>query len=109
VAELLLRSLSDRIRSVTGHDLACRPGHDGFVLEPQESEVIDALRKIWLDDDISRNHGARDVSIVGAIVAVRHRLRDRTNSSYIRSAGYGMRAESFPAFVLAPPECLALF
>ena len=69
-------------------------GYDGFILKPQEPEVIDALRKIRLDDDVSRNHGTRDISIVGAIVAVRLRLRDRTDSGYIRSAGYRVRAEN---------------
>ena len=44
----LLRFLNDRGRSVAGHDPACRPGYDGFILEPEESEVIDALRKIGL-------------------------------------------------------------
>src|SRR5947207_3989189 len=90
----LLRFLNDRFRSVAGHDPACRPGHNGFILKPQESEVIDALRKIRLDDDVSRNDGTRDVSIVGAIVAVRLRLRDCTDSSYIRSTRYRVRAEN---------------
>jgi hypothetical protein len=90
----LLRFLNDRVRSVSGHDPACRPGHDGFILKPQESEVVDALWEIRLDDEVSRNHGTWDVSIVGAIVAVRHRLRDRTDSSYIRSARYRVRAEN---------------
>src|SRR5437868_14296753 len=89
----LLQFFNDRLRSVSGHDPACRSGHDGFILKPQESEVVDALRKIRLDDDVSRNHGAGDVSIVRAIVAVRHGLRDRTDASYIRSAGYRVRAE----------------
>ena len=48
----LLRFLSDRIRSVAGQDPACRPGDDGFILEPEESEIVDALRKIRLDDDV---------------------------------------------------------
>jgi len=90
----LLRFLSNRVRSDAGHDPACRPGNDGFILEPEESEVVDALRKIRLDDDVSGNHGARNVSVVGAVVAVRLRLRDRTDASYIRSAGYRMRAEN---------------
>src|SRR5436305_8900539 len=84
----LLRFLNDRLRSVAGHDPACRSGYNGFILKPQESEVVDALRKIRLDDDVSRNHRTWDISIVGASVAVRHRLRDRTDSSYIRSTGY---------------------
>src|ERR1039458_5833220 len=90
----LLRFLSDRVRSVAGHDPACRPGHDGFILEPEESEVVDALWKIRLDDDVSRNHGTRNVSVVGAVVAVRLRFRDRTDASYIGSAGYRVRAEN---------------
>src|SRR6202008_1608023 len=53
-----------------------------------EPEVIDALRKIRLDNDISRNHSARNVRIVRAIVAVDLRLRHRSHSSDIRSAGY---------------------
>src|SRR5204863_519332 len=53
----LLRFLNDGTRSVAGHDPACRPGHDGFILKPKESKVVDALRKIRLDDDVSRNHG----------------------------------------------------
>ncbi len=46
VAPGLLRFLGDRVRSVSGHDPACRPGHNGFILEPEESKVVDALRKI---------------------------------------------------------------
>src|SRR5205085_10773992 len=88
----LLQFFNDRLRSVAGHDPACRSGHDGFILEPQESEVVDALRKIRLDDDVSRNHGARDVSVVGTVVAVRLCLRDRTDAGYIRGAGYRVRA-----------------
>src|SRR6185437_2463308 len=38
-------------------------------------------------------YGARNIRVVGAVVAVRLRLRDRTDASHIRSAGYGMRAE----------------
>ena len=57
----LLCLLNDRVRGVAGHDPACRPGYDGFVLEPEESVVVDALRKIRLDDDVSRNHRARNV------------------------------------------------
>src|SRR3954449_2723821 len=94
LSRTLLRFLDDPVRGVAGHNPACRPGHDGFILKPQESEVVDALRKIRLNDDVSRNHGTRNVSIVGAIVAVRHRLRNRTDSSYIRSAGYRVRAEN---------------
>src|SRR3954451_2206657 len=94
LSRTLLRFLDDRVRGVAGHNPACRPGHDGFILKPQESEVVDALRKIRLDDDVSRNHGARDVRIVGTIVTVRHRLRDRTDASYIRSARYRVRAEN---------------
>src|SRR5581483_3861349 len=90
----LLRFLNDGVRSVAGHDPARRSGHDGFILKPQESEVVDALRKIRLDDDVSRNHGARDVRVVGAIVAVRLRFRYRADSSYIRSAGDRVRAEN---------------
>src|ERR1017187_7487077 len=90
----LLRFLSDRVRSVARHDPACRPSHHGFILEPKESEVVDTLRKIRLDDDVSRNHGARNVSVVGAVVAVRLHLRDRPDASYIRSAGYRVRAEN---------------
>src|ERR1700733_3499232 len=90
----LLRFLNDRVRRVASHDPACRPGHDSFILKPEESEVIDTLRKIRLDDDVSRNHGTRDVGIVGAIVAVRLRFRDRTDSSYIRSARYRVRAQN---------------
>src|SRR5690348_7784250 len=89
----LLRFLSHRVRSVAGHDPACRPGHDGFILEPEESEVVDAFRKIWLDDDVSGNQGARNVRVVCTVVAVRLRFRDRTDASYIRSAGYRVRAE----------------
>src|SRR4051794_26689914 len=66
----LLRFLNDRVRSVAGHHPACRPGHHGFILKPEESEVVDALRKIRLDDDVSRNHGAWNVSVVSAVVAV---------------------------------------
>src|ERR1035437_6503873 len=94
LVQALLRFFSDRVRSVAGHDPACRPGHDGFILEPEESEVVDALWKIRLDDDVSRNHGTRNVSVVGAVVAVRLRLRDRTDASYIRGAGYWVRAEN---------------
>src|SRR4051812_4133009 len=90
----LLRFLDDRLRSVAGHYPACRAGHDGFILKPQESEIVYALRKIGLDDDVSRNHRTRDIRIVGPIVAVRHRLWDRADSSYIRSAGYRVRAEN---------------
>ena len=63
------------------------------MLEPEESEVVDALREVRLDDDVSRNHGARDVGIVGAVVAVRRRLRDRTDPGYVGSAGDRVRAE----------------
>jgi hypothetical protein len=70
----LLRFLDDRLRSVSGCDPACRAGHDRLILKPQESEVVDALGKIRLNNDVSRNHRTRDVSIVGAIVAVGHRL-----------------------------------
>src|SRR6266849_4851960 len=90
----LLHFLSDRDRGVPGHDPACRPGHDGFILEPQESEVVDALGEVWLDDDVTWNHGTRNVSVVGAVVAVRLYLRDRTDASYIRSAGYRVRAQN---------------
>ena len=76
----LFQFLSDRVRSVAGHDPACRPGDDGFILKPEESEVVDALWKIRLDDDVSRNHGGRDVSVIGAVVVVRLRLRDRTDA-----------------------------
>src|SRR5215472_3507805 len=89
-----LRFCNDRVRSVAGHDPACRPGHNGFILKPQESKVVDALRKVRLDNDVSRNHGTRNVSIVGAIVAVRLRLRDRADSSYIRGARYRVRTEN---------------
>src|SRR6185437_4781137 len=67
----LLRFLNDRLRCVARHHPARRPRHDGFILEPEESEVVDALGKIRLDDDVSRNHGSWNVGVVGAIVAVR--------------------------------------
>src|SRR3954469_6802136 len=94
LSRTLLRFLDDRVRGVAGHNPACRPGHHGFILKPEESEVVDALRKIRLDDDVSRNHGAWNVSVVSAVVAVRLRLRDRTDASYIRSAGDRVRAEN---------------
>src|SRR5690348_15671095 len=68
--------LNDCLRSVPRYHPACRPGHYGFILKPQKSEVIDALRKIRLDNDVSWNHSARNVGIVRAIVAVGHRLRN---------------------------------
>ena len=79
---------------VPGHHPARRPGHDGFILEPEESEVVDALGEIRLDDDVPRNHGTRYVSVVGTVVTVRLQLRDGTDSSYIRSAGYRVRAQN---------------
>src|SRR6202046_5476629 len=86
--------MSDRDRSVPGDDPARRPGYDGFILEPEESEVVDALGEVRLDDDVSRNHGTRNVGVVGAVVAVRLCLRDRTDSGYIRSTGYRVRAQN---------------
>src|ERR1700691_375759 len=77
----LFQFLSDRVRSIAGHDPACRLGNDGFILEPEKSEVVNALRKIWLDDDVPGNDGARNISVVCAVVAVRLRLRDRTDAS----------------------------
>src|SRR5262249_23331325 len=90
----LLRFLNDSLRSVASHDPACRACNDGFILEPQESEVVDALRKIRFYDDVSGNHGTRNVGVVGAIVAVRFHLRDGTDSRDIRTARYRVRAES---------------
>jgi integrase len=65
----LLRFLNDRVRSVAGHDPACRPSHGGVILKPQKSEVVDALRKIRLDNNVSGNDGAWDGRIVCAIIA----------------------------------------
>src|SRR5664279_253062 len=104
VMRALLQFLNDRVRSVAGHDPTCRPGHDGFMLEPEESEVVDALREVRLDDDVSRNHGARNVRIVGAVVAVCRRLRDRTDPSYIRSAGWPQASvQARPRTKASPP------
>src|ERR1035437_6731301 len=83
----------DRVRSVACADPVCRPGNDGFIFEPKKSEVVDALRKVRLDDDVSRDHRTRNVGVVGSIVAIGLRLRNRTDASYIRSAGDRMRAE----------------
>src|SRR5437868_10184547 len=80
--------------SIPSHDPTCRPGHDGLILKPEESEVVDALGEVRFDDDVSGNHSARDVSIVGAIVTVCLGLRDRTDASDIRGAGYRVRAEN---------------
>jgi hypothetical protein len=41
--------LSDRVRGVAGHDPACGPSDDGFILEPEQSEVVDAQWKLRLD------------------------------------------------------------
>src|SRR5689334_7621622 len=90
----LLQFLGDPVRGVAGYDPACRPSYHGFIFEPEESEVVDALRKIRRDDDVSRNDGAWNVSVVGAVVAVGLRFRDRAHASYIRSAGYGVRAQN---------------
>ncbi len=54
----LLRFLSKRVCSVACHDPACRTRHDRFILEPKKPKVVDALRKIRLDDNVSRNHCA---------------------------------------------------
>ena len=89
----LLHSLSDRDGGVAGDDPTRGPGHDGFILEPEESEVVDALGEVRLDDDVSGNHGTRNVSVVGAVVAVRLCLRDRTDASDVRGAGYWVRAQ----------------
>ena len=77
----------DRARSVAGHDPVCRTGNYGFILKPKKSEVVDAFRKVRLDDDVSRDHRTRDVRIVGPVVAVGFCLRNRTDAGYIRRAG----------------------
>lgn len=56
--------LHQRIRSVGRQHPATRYVDNIFVFEPQEAEVIDALRKIRLDNDVSRNNAARNKRIV---------------------------------------------
>src|SRR5579884_1744097 len=90
----LLRFLDNGVCSIAGHDPACRSGHNGFILKPKESEVVDALWKIRFDDDVSRNHSTRNVRVIRAVVAVRHGFRDCTDSGDIRSAGYRVRSEN---------------
>src|ERR1035441_8737385 len=51
-----------------------------LVLKPQEPEVVDALQKIRLDEDVARNHAAGDERSVGAIVSIGFHLGDRTRS-----------------------------
>src|SRR5947209_14269051 len=83
----------DRVGGVAGDDPTCRPGDYGFMLEPEESEVVDALGEVRLDDDVARNHCARNVRVVGAVVAICPRCRDRTDAGYVGSAGYRVRSE----------------
>src|SRR5579884_3914239 len=73
-ASTLLRFPRDRVGRITGHYPARRSGHHGFILKPEKPEVVDALRKVRLDDDVSRNHSARNVGVVRAVVAVGLRL-----------------------------------
>ena len=79
----LLRFVNDRVRGVACHDPTSGACHDRLILEPEESEVVDTLRKVRLDYDVSRNHSAWNVRVVGAVVAVRLRLRDGAYSSYV--------------------------
>src|SRR5208283_2106105 len=64
-----------------------------FVLEPEESEVVYALREIGFDDDVAGNHAARNEGVVGTVVSVGLQLRNRPDGGHIRRARYRMRAQ----------------
>src|ERR1035438_5807297 len=64
---------------------------------PATYDVLDTgcvPRLSFRSDDVSRNHCAWNVRVVGAIIAVRLHLRDRTHASHIRCARYRVRAEN---------------
>jgi len=43
-----------------------------LVFEPKESEVVDTFRKVWLNNDVSRNHTTWNERVVRAVIIVWH-------------------------------------
>src|SRR3954462_13592453 len=71
---LRVRLVNQGIRSVGRQYPPAGDVDHVFVFEPEKTDVVNTLREVGLNDDVTRNHTTGNERIVGAIVPVRFQL-----------------------------------
>src|SRR3954468_14133715 len=71
---LRVRLINQGIRSVGGEYPPAGDVDHVFVFEPEKTEVVNTLREVGLNDDVTRNHASGNERIVRAIVPVGFQL-----------------------------------